>query len=568
MNKTKAGESIELKRIDVGKYEISTNSFDLRKDLHVYVNHVRERRIKRSVRENKIPKGDAKRIAKLLSDPEAPGEVDEWGASDWVGFIDELSLALGFIGYDRDGVYQGYTSAEPSFPDNYIEFNEQAYKKFIALPLQKQEQTLFDTMVGDYSGENNEFIRGTVFGQLNRFSRWGCATGVFPYLEFDNARNFLFNCLKSYPAGIWYDTASWVRYLKKAHPFFLIPQKPKYKYKGDDKQGRYGNFLERDTKSDRRKAISEKTCDAFERVEGRFVERFLEGIPLTLGYVDVAYGVQTNPGQRPSLGRLKGFKVNGRFLRFQNRQIPEPRVMIQPNHEIHVESECYPAAMIDRLVLFSDLVSTGKICIFKLNRKKAVQYLAGDEAANLKKILGDLAENAIPANIVAELDEWAGHSETFILYEGFGLIEGNPLPSFLKTFEVESLSGGLRLVHSPDALFSKLEMNEQVPVLVTHRSNTLKAPPDGVKSVFTPKVRKAGKTASKALMSIQRKTYVTLFFQTRALLDGFVKALIQEKCPVEVDEAGRTATIASEHKKRLDAAIKKLKKTYRIKIGE
>ena len=568
MNKEKSAESIELTRIDVAEYEIRTNSLDFRKDLHVYVNHVGERTIKRSVRENKIPKADIKRIAKLLSDPEALGKIDEWGDSYWVNFVDELALALGFIDYDREGVYQGYTSSEPSFPDNYIEFNEQAYKQFITLPLLKQEQLIFDVMVGDYSGANNEFISEPIFGQLDGFSRWGCATGVMPYLAFDKARKFLFDCLKSCQAGIWYDTASLVRYLKNTHPFFLIPQKPRYKYQYESKQGRYGNFHEKDKETGKENAVSEKARDAFERVEGRFIERFLEDIPLTLGYVDVAYGAQTNPGQRPSLGRLKGFKVNQRYLRFVNGQIAEPRVMIQPNHEIHVESECYPASMVERLTAFSDLVSTDRMCIFKLNRQKAVQYMAGDESADLKKFLGDLGENALPANIATELDEWAGHSETFVLYQGFGLIEGSKLPSFVNAFEVETLSCSLRLVHSPDALFAKLEMAEQVPVLVTHRSNALKAPPEGLKSVFTPKVKKAGKSVQKALISIKRKTYVTLFFQTSDLLDIVVKALVREKCPVEVDKERLTATYASEHKKRLDAAIKKLKKTYRIKIGE
>ena len=565
MHKKKTAESIEFKPIDVREYEIRTSSFDLRKDVHVYANHIRERSIKRSVRENKIPKADAKRIAKLLSDPEARDEIDESGESGWVDFIDELALALDFIHYDREGEYQGYSSAAPSFSDNYIDFNEQAYKKFLELPLQKQEQTLFDAMVGDFSGEKNEFIKGSMFGQLDRFSYWRYVSGVLPYLQFDKARKFLFNCLKSCQTGIWYDTASLVRYLKKTHPFFLIPKAPRYQHQWESKQGRYGNFHERNKDSDKAKAISEKARDAFERVEGRFVERFLEDIPLALGYVDVAYGAQTNPGQRPSLGRLKGFKVNQRFMRFVNGQIAEPRVMIQPNHEIHVESECYPASMVDRLTAFSDLVSTDRMCIFKLNSQKAVEYMAGDESADLRKSLGDLAENALPANIATELDEWAGHSETFVLYEGFGLIEGSKLPSLVNAFEVEAMSGSLRLVHSPDALFAKLEMAEQVPVLVTHRSNALTTPPYSVKSVFTRRVSKAVKTTEKELMSIKRKPYVTLFFQTSELLDIFVKALVREKCPVEVDKARLSATYASEYKKRLDAAIKKLKETYRIK---
>ena len=99
----------------------------------------------------------------------------------------------------------------------------------------------------------------------------------------------LLKILQHCQSGIWYSTASLIAYLKTEHPFFLIPKSPK-REKGMNK-GRYGNFHEhRGSRWGDRTTIAETDADAFERVEGRYVERFLEGIPLSLGYVDVAYG--------------------------------------------------------------------------------------------------------------------------------------------------------------------------------------------------------------------------------------------------------------------------------------
>ena len=77
--------------------------------------------------------------------------------------------------------------------------------------------------------------------------------------------------------------------------------------------------------------------------------------------------------------------------------------------------------------------------------------MAGDEGADLKKILGELAENALPANITAELDEWAGHSETFILYEGFGLPVVEAMLS--KTPVITSNVSSLPEAGGPDSLY-------------------------------------------------------------------------------------------------------------------
>ena len=387
-----------------------------------------------------------------------------------------------------------------------------------------------------------------------------------PYIKLDMARIFLFHCLKSCKPGVWYETASLIQYLKKTHPFFLIPEKPAFRHQWEKEQGRYCNFFEYEIASNQSIKISEKDPDSFERVEGRFVERFLEYIPLLLGHVDLAYDTPKKSEIRPSLGKQKAFRVNERFLRFMNGEISEPRVMVHPNHEIHVESDFYPASTLERLAPFSDLVTSDRICILKLNRMKAVKYIAEANSSNLKRFLEELTRNPLPVNIAAELDEWAGHSEKFLLYQDCGLLEGNDLPPFTKDFELESISAGLRLIRSPDVLFSRLEKAEQVPLLVTHRSNAFVAPPNGAISLFARKMEKAKKTTLKEAMTIAQKSYITLFFETGAFLGAFEKALIEEKCVAEVNKTRRTITYAAEQKQQVDAAVAKLKKNYRVKI--
>ena len=79
---------MNLESIDVAALDVVTALPDLRRDLHVFVDYVRTREVKRSHRGNELSKTDTKRLAKLLSDPEAVQDVDEEGSSRWVAFVD------------------------------------------------------------------------------------------------------------------------------------------------------------------------------------------------------------------------------------------------------------------------------------------------------------------------------------------------------------------------------------------------------------------------------------------------------------------------------------------------
>src|ERR1700674_4550305 len=96
---------VNLESIDVAPLDVATGLPDLRRDLHVFVDFVRAREVKRSHRGNAVSKADAKRLARLLSDPDAVREVDEECSSAWIFFVDEVIRRLGFISYDTQGQY-------------------------------------------------------------------------------------------------------------------------------------------------------------------------------------------------------------------------------------------------------------------------------------------------------------------------------------------------------------------------------------------------------------------------------------------------------------------------------
>jgi len=438
---------MKLKQIDVKGLKVFTNPCDLRKDLHLFVDYVRNRDVKRSTRGNGLPKVDAKRLAKLISDPSALEEVEDYGRSRWLDYVDEIALNLGFVSYDTEGQYLGYSSKERSYPDNYIEIDEKEYNSFLALTLQGQENLLVESLVGKYEACHNEFFETGVMGTLDTFDSFGCATGVLPLLNFDKSRIFLLEIIKRCQAGVWYSVASLVQYLKSEHPYFLIPEKPRYRHQSDRSASRYKNFRERKKDSwGHRFEIDTKDSNAFERVEGRYVERFLEGIPLTLGYVDLAYGESKYKERKPSLNLLRAFKVSEGFQRFMEGNIPDPRVTVQPNFEIHVESEFYPAGILTKLNSLSDTLSSDTVTILKLNKKKVSAELANDDSLDVVSLLYELSDSDLPQNVLTELEEWVGHSEVFTLYHGFGLLEGDPDLIQAKPFTVKSITPTLSIV--------------------------------------------------------------------------------------------------------------------------
>ncbi|MBC2697313.1 MAG: hypothetical protein HF974_03040 [ANME-2 cluster archaeon] len=550
---------------------VFSNQYDLRHDLHVYVEYIQDRDVKRLHRSNELNRADSKRLAKLMSDSYAIEEVEKNGYSEWINYVDILAHVFKFVNYDTEGIYVGYTSSEPSFPDNYIDINAEEYEEFIDLPLLEQEQKLLDPLVNHYRDDKNEFYNTSALGRLLGFSTRGCATGIIPDLDFARGRRFLLEVLQSCKPGVWYTTSSLIQYLKKHHPYFLIPDKPKYRYKQDVKNGRYGNFREGE-RWDKEIKILESDADAFERVEGRYVERFLEGLPLILGYIEVAYSKTEYKGDLPEIDQLQAFRVNDKFLHVMGGKIIEPKVTVQPNFEVHVESELYPVRIITQLTKLADVVTKDKASILKLRKKKVLTQLSIRGDLDVIRLLEKLSYQKLPQNVRIELEEWVGASEAFTLYEKAVLFEGDKDLPEIDQFTIQRISPTMRIVHSPDRLFTHLEQNELIPLHIKHRSSALTLLPDGVRTVFPKRDSSVSKVKAgakiKKPVTIKREVQITFHFPAKELMEEFRKGLIAARCPVAADWSKLTLSFASQYEPEVKKVSKALKQDYFIKIED
>ena len=558
---------IDLTAKNVENLDVFANPCDPRRDLHVFMDYVADRRIKRLHRDNRLAKTDATALAKLMTDPRAVDEINAHGDSDWVDYIDQLARALGFIDYDTKGEYAGYSSVEPSFPNNYIAVDTRAYERFLSAPLQARERRLLSTLLQGLQEENNEFFQRSVFSRLRPFPIWGSATGVIPTLDFSKIRRFLLNVLQQCDSDVWYSTASLIQHLKAEHPFFLIPKKPKFKHEGDRKQDRYINFCESKDDWGREIQITAEDADAFERVEGRYVERFIEGVPLIMGYVEVAYCRAEYKGLFPDMGQLEAFRVEDRFLHAMAGEIPAPKVTVQPNFELHVESEFYPAHVLSQLTPLADVVREETTITLKLRKKKVLTRLSNDDSLDVIALLQGLSRRELPQNIRIELEEWSGDSEVFTLHEKVALLEGDEDLPAADRFIVESISPTIRIVRSPDRLFTALEKEQLVPLRVKHRASTLTPLPEKARTVFAtatqptrPKEREAA--------TLKRAVAITLHLPTRKLLEKFRKELVTARCPIKVDQNNLAITFSQQHEPQVKKIIKGLAKDYVIRIED
>ncbi|MHA1490622.1 MAG: hypothetical protein ACTSRI_13320 [Promethearchaeota archaeon] len=559
---------LELTQIDITNLDIFINPYDLRRDIHVFMDYVSKRVVKRSYNTNVLNKADTKRLAKLMTYPSLLEEIEKNSQSNWVNYIDWLVLKLGFVDYDIKGIYKGYYSTKCSYPDNYIEFNEENYNYFLELTLIEQERLILKTLTEFYNYDNNEFLITSVLGRLDHFSSTGCGTGVLPTLNFAKVRQFLLDILKRCKKGVWYDILSLVQYLKVNYHYFLIPKEPCFKSKWETKKDRYGNFYEGKKDQYRETKISVHDHDAFERVEGRYVERFLESIPLVLNYIDLAYGSSIYKKRTPSLNQLKAFKVNERFLHFMRGEINPPKVTVQPNFEIHIESEFYPAKIISQIRPITIFISSDTVTIMKLDNKKVITLLAKDDSLDVITLLQDLSNRDLPKNVLIELQEWTHKLETFTLYEGFGLLEiekDKNLP-VSEEFTVKKITPNIRIMRSTETLFSLLEEAELIPLLVKHPKKSLRPLPEKASSLFTKDSHIPAK--QKEQLTLKRESTVTLHFPSITFLKKFHKAMFQARCSVLVDQSNLIITFPARIRNQVDLLLESMKKNYIIQIDD
>lgn len=551
-----------------------SNPYDIRRDIHAFVEYVRSREVKRAHRNNQIPKTDARRLAKLMSHPDCAAEVEEEGYSWWIDAIDDLCLRLGFITYDTKGVYAGYTSSEPSFPENYITFREDVYQAFLNLPLLEQEQQLFNLLCNNKN--YREFYSSDLQSELTPFPGFGSAVGVMPLLDFADIRRFLFRLLTHLEIGQWYTTASLIDYLQQHYPYFLIPpanELPRTnQWNRPQTLARYGNFYE--TSSGQayymhsRDPIPDNAPDGFRRVEGRYVERFLEGIPLTLGYIDVAYDPKPYKGSMPEMGTLVAFRLNGRFRQIMNDAPIIPTVTVLPTFEIHVEAPFYPVGVLEQLRPFTNLITADRVTILKLDKTLVKSALAADEQLDVLALLTKLVQAPLPRNVAIELEEWSGQADVFTLFTDFSLLEGNAHLPEIESLVVRQISATLRLIRQPGKAFDVLTHAEQIPLTIYHGENALTPLPPAAQTRFPKQkeVKAQPKPPPKPILTLQRETIIQLSAPSAETFEQLRVALVAQRCLFTADPPRYTITYSRQYQPQVDAALDALRKQYALKI--
>jgi len=573
---------LPLKPVSTGNLAVYANPHDALHDLHIYVQYMAGREVKRMTRSNEIPKADVKRLIKEMSNAAELVEiVNEAGGSSWLDFIDQLARTLRLVSYDIQGEYRGYSSSSPSFVDNHIRASEKNYAKFLRLPPAVQEKRILETLILGKSEDryerhtHNEFYETGAMGSLDGFISWGASTGIMPSLDFAPIRRFLLDLLKNCPPGEWVSVASLVAYLKANHPYFLIPKKIP-----PDNWGkvlpRYYNFHDGPERWNSREHIPDDAPDGFERVEGRYVARFLEHIPLTLRLVELAY--DSRPYTRkmyPMLDYLKGFRVTGRCQRLLNDTAQPPKVTVLPNFEIVVESEFYPAQILMQLEQLAEPLPAPagdapvSVRTLTLKRERVAAALVADPDLAVAARLAELSAAPLPANVATEIEEWSGHAEMFTLFEGFALAETVDTLPVLDDFTHQKIAAHLWLVREPHKLLAALEQEGLAPLWVAHNLLEFTGLPEGVQSIFPL----AGATPGAEQLhpepvSLRKVTTITLQFPSDEIFDTFRRALAEGRVPVQADARALSLTFPEPFLPALEAVIQQLADVYEVRIDE
>jgi len=558
---------IKLEKTDVESLEVFLNTHDLRRDLHAFVRYVSENDIKRAHRDNSLPKAHLKRIAKMMSDSSLIRDINEEGYSSWIAFIDRLSLDLGFVDYETTGTYMGYSSHTESYPDNYIEFSDKTYDNFLNQSLQKQEDKILKALVTDAAPCRNEFFVRSPLGILDRFDHSGCATGTMKHIAFPKARTYLLKLLSDCHPGVWYSTASLIEYIENNNPFFLISEKLPLK-SVEYKKNRYHNFSERKTGGAWGESWGVGNLeDRFQRAEGRFVERFLEGIPLNMGYVDVAYSNEKDEVV-PSINKLRAFRVTDRLLCAMNKSIKEPEITVLPNHEIHVNSMFYPAKVLDRLLDLCDVITEDVHTILKLAKKKVIKQLAVNQRLDISGLLRGLSVHDIPANVKKEIAAWAEHADNFIVYEGFGLLEGNMDRDSAEQFASVAIAPDINIVRDPQKLYKYLEKAEKIPIYVKHPDSGFKSLADNVQSKFARKNSPKKSAPKRKQFTLKRTIYTILEFPDKGIYEAFTSTLLDNGSVLNTNNHTKTVTFTKKDEKIVMEVLNSLKKQYATVIKD
>ncbi len=567
-------ESISLE----DRFIISHNPYNLLHDLHHYLIYVQENQVKRKTRDNELTAADTKKILKTFSSPTLLAEYQRTRFCKWLDFVETLALSLELVIYDIKGEFRGYTSQSRSFYDNYILVDEARVAAFSAAPPAEQMKQIINNLLNrphmdDYRNLFllNEFLDIPILGKLDPFSIRGVAVGQMSMLEMPAVRHFLFGFLKNCQPGEWYRVQDLIAYLKDEHPFFLFPEETPIDRWGSPIE-RYNGFSDGESSIDYYwEEINPDDDDAFERVEGRFVQRFFEHIPLLIGGVNLAYDPEEEDQLFfPHMDYLVAFQVRGWLNRLLNQTPLPAKVTVLPNFEILLESAYYHHQLVQQLSAFAEPVkkSLGEVganlFTFKLSKESVAQALVDEPNLDVLAVLEKLSSAPIPVNVAIEIAEARQHADVFVLYEGYSLLETDQLPPELEDWVAVDISPQFKLLENPNESFIMLEALGQAPILVMHPPDAFSPLPKEAISIFPKMQPSVEKGSGPEAITVEKQITITLRFASEPPFLAFRQAFVEKRIPITIEEGALSLTIPERYQAEIDAVTRHLTESYQI----
>ena len=490
---------------------VPAEAVDLRRDIFNFVRFVEQFGLLRTKRENSIPKGVARKLAKLLSYAGEVEAVDEDGCGFWSNYVSYVAREMGLVSFDSKGIYQGYSSTSPSFPDNHVLVSTEDWEDYLAKSPLAKERAILAALI---SISPNEFFHRATLVAGENFESYGSATGPARLMDLPRIRRGLLDFLATLQPDVWYEFRDVVELLKERGPNLILDPDTRepdaastrrlQDWKWDRRRKKkglsekpelvlesiYSNFREYPPRTDsweRGKAtqITRNTRNAFHRVEGRFLEYFLRQIPYLCGFVELGYRNADDPhGTKvcPRFEALRAFRLTRRFFDVvqENPEFNRTKITVLPNFEILLESSSYPDAALVSLAPFTSLLSVdGPMVKLRLQKKKVVDFAAQNpDAGSAVELLGELIDSPLPGNVAAELTAWCARGERLTVYAGFSLLEflgtTEERKEILTQLGAEVVDDGIEhfaLIRNQELVFNALETRGHVPLAVLHRND-------------------------------------------------------------------------------------------------
>jgi len=486
---------------------------NLRRDIYKFVEYVQSSGLRRTHRGNAIPKAAAGKLARLLSYRDEPAIVEQSGTGYWSDYVSHVARRMGLVAFSTEGVYKGYSSTSPSFPENDVLVQDKAWEAYLAKTPRQKERMILDALI---EGAPNEFFHRSTLVNGEVFSSWGSATGPASKMKLTHIRRKLLELLARLKPDVWYEMPGLVEFLRSEQPSLILDpatrdpeaksaealRKWEYEVKWGNKRKNppkpettpediYVNFREHSPEAEEwkryargtGKQITSRTPGAFHRVEGRYLEWFLREIPYIAGFVDLAYQPAKDPHGRdvvPEFERLRAFRLTPFFFMFMKGEpaIEQVKVTVLPNFEVLVEAPSYPEIALAELSSCCVMLGEdGPVHKLRLDRKTAVETAASGRAGRqAAQVLAALSGRPLAPNVQTELDAWTGHAEKLILFDDeLGLIEiraeqseRTRVVAELGKLVVDDKADGFVIVRDPRQAFQRLEERHRVPIRVAH----------------------------------------------------------------------------------------------------